>query len=103
MVLVNFTCQMTDVDMMHRCRGDACGDGNRLVTCVGKPLGEGPLELRGSTTSTPGRTQHPIVKLDNINGGRECLATTRCAMHRATLVPSIHHTPQCPTGEECLI
>jgi hypothetical protein len=67
-VLLNFTCQMTGVDVMHMCRGDGCGDGNRLVTCVGKPLGKGgALERRGHHLHTH-QGEPSIVKLDDLSG-----------------------------------
>lgn len=125
--MLDFTCQNEtawrcrhDLCTGVRCRGDGHGPGDDL--CGEAPLGEGPCSCggrpgeRGTGSSPhmeePASQRASIVKVGRRQWQNVCLKLppktkkgtwTRCAMHRAALMPSIHQIPEYPTGEECRI
>lgn len=125
--MLDFTCQNEtawrcrhDLCTSVRCRGDGHGPGDDL--CGEAPLGEGPCSCGGrpgerGTGSSPHMEEPASQRASIVKVGRRlwqnvCLKLppttekgtwTRCAMHRAALMPSIHQIPEYPTGKECRI
>lgn len=127
--MLDFTCQNEtawrcrhDLCTGVRCRGDGHGPGDDL--CGEAPLGEGPCSCGGrpgergtGTSPSHGRASLPGARSQHRRGWTTSMAErlleaspatkkgtwTRCAMHRAALVPPIHQIPEYPTGKECRI